>query len=170
MADEAEVEVPIRADGLQITESRDFQRRFWMAERIGWLGFALIIVLAIAGFGGRGGWFAVVVTEATDLRAELPRVARRGESAVVLLTLSGKPGEHGVTIGGDLLAHYELEGVTPLPVRSAATREGLALVLRAEGDAPREMQFNLRARRAGFTQMVIVVDGVALSARGLVLP
>ncbi len=170
MVDEAEVKVPIRADGLQIAECRGFQRRFWMAERIGWAGFALVIVLAIAGFGGRGGWFAVVVKEAADVRAELPRITRRGESALVVLTLSGKPGAHRVTVGGELLAHYELEGMTPLPVQSAATREGLALILRAEGDAPREMRLNLRARQAGFTQLRIVVDGVALSAQGLILP
>ncbi len=44
-----------REEQLELDEDRNFQERWWTAERIAWIGFALVIVVALAGLTGLGG-------------------------------------------------------------------------------------------------------------------
>lgn len=169
MADEARVKVPIRADGLQLADHRRFQRGFWLAERIGWAGFGLVIALALAGLTGRGGWMSVQEAQVGTARVEWPRVARRGETVAVVLSFADGA-RHEVELGKDLLDHYDLAGTVPDPVRSVATPDGIAMLVDTEGRAPQTVRVALRARRVGAVDMRIVADGVVASGRGLVLP
>lgn len=49
---------PVRDDGLQLEEHRKFQESFWRVERIAWIGFGCILLLAILGMTGSSGYFA----------------------------------------------------------------------------------------------------------------
>lgn len=46
---------PIRPDGLQLDEHRQFQERFWTIERAAWIVFGMIVIAALAGAFGAGG-------------------------------------------------------------------------------------------------------------------
>jgi len=37
----------IREDGLQLEENRSLQRRFWQMQRIAWLGFGIVVLVAL---------------------------------------------------------------------------------------------------------------------------
>lgn len=170
MQDEAEVKPPVRSDGLQLEENRTFQRWFWMAERIGWAGFAVVIALALSGVTGRGGWLAVAEHRSGAALVEVPRVARRGESTVLRVHFGRTGGRHLLAVGADLLAHFDMLEVTPRPVRSVAAGGGLALQFESAGPPPHGVRLHLRARRAGIAEARIVADGAGVTVRSLILP
>lgn len=170
MADEADVKVPVRADGLQLEEHRDWQRGVWRAERVGWAGFALVISLALAGVTGRGGWLATAETRMATAAVEAPHFARRGEQGMLSVTLFGGAGTHSVQIGGDMLEHWKVEGILPQPMQSVASGEGLAMQFGTFGPAPHRLRFHLRARTAGMARGAVTVDGAAAEIRSLILP
>lgn len=170
MPDEAQVKVPVRADGLQLDENRSFQRGFWMVERIGWAGFALVILLSLAGLTGRGGWFAVAEHRAGVALVEMPRVVRRGETAVLRVQFGRDGGRHLLGLGEELLAHFDLEAVAPRPLRSVAAGDGLALQFEAVGPAPHSVRLFLRARTAGLARVQVAADGAGVAVRSLILP
>lgn len=170
MPDEAQVNVPIRDDGLQLEEHRVFQDGFWVAERVGWGCFALVILLALAGLTGRGGYFADFETRAGVALVEMPRVARRGETAVLHVAFGRNGGRHLLALDGAFLSLFEVEGVSPHPLRSVAAGEGVALQFEAVGPAPHHARLHIRALRAGWAEVRVVADGSAVPARLLILP
>lgn len=170
MKESPPVDVPIREDGLQLKEHRAFQRGFWLAERLGWAGFALVIALALSGLTGRGGGFAQAEHRAGAALVELPRVARRGETAVLHVDFGRESGRHLLSVGGDMLSHFDLEEVAPWPLRSVATTDGMALQFEAVGAPPHGVRLYLRARKAGLADVRIVADGAGVTARTLILP
>src|SRR5690606_25597894 len=67
---------PIRKDGLQIDERRHFQEIFWTVERFAWIIFALILLLALLGLTGSGGYFAKTTQTLDAGTAEYARFSR----------------------------------------------------------------------------------------------
>lgn len=170
MPDEPRVKVPVRADGLQLDENRGFQRGFWMAERIGWAGFVMVILLAMAGLTGRGGWFATAAHRAGAAIIEAPRVVRRGETAELRVEFGRDGGRHLLGFDAALPERFDVESVAPHPFRSVAAGNGLALQFEAVGNAPHVVRLLLRARHAGLADLRIAADGAGATVRILILP
>lgn len=164
------MEIPIRPDGLQLDESRPFQRAVWMTQRFLWLCFAAVVVLALAGATGRGGPWAMQSAAASAGAAELPRIARRGSVDSVLVTFTANAADHRLALSSEFLSRFEIETITPHPVAEVATTDGTLLLFAAMGLPPHKVRLGVRARRAGLGHPVLTLDGQALRFTTLTLP
>ena len=62
----------------RIEATMPFQRRTWLAERIGWFGMGAVVAAGLAGLLGGGGPLATGRMEAGGVTIEWPRMARLG--------------------------------------------------------------------------------------------
>lgn len=163
-------EIPVRPDGLQLDESRPFQRGVWFTQRIVWLICAGIVAIALAGGTGRGGPYATQSAAASAGEASLPRIARRGAVDVVTANFTADAPDHRLGLSADFLARFEVETITPHPVAEVATEDGTLLLFSAMGLPPHQVRLSVRARLAGMGHPVLTLDGQALRFTTLTLP
>jgi hypothetical protein len=162
--------IPVRLDGLQLDESRRLQRVIWAGQRILWFFCACLVVAALTGATGRGGYLSEREVSAAAASAILPRIARRGAVARIEVTfLRGAP-DHRLLLPHDLLARFEVEAVTPRPVAEMATAEGTLLFIAASGPAPHRVTLHLRAVRAAWGTVQVTADGAVLRSGLTILP
>ena len=73
--------------GLEVNDAPRFQHGFWIAERVSWLFFFLLLIVAVLGFTGMGGVFAAASVRSAAAEVEFPRVARWEASDEVRISL-----------------------------------------------------------------------------------
>ena len=156
------------SDQIELNEDRTFQRRFWKAERVAWSIFIVVILLALAGLTGSGGWLAErsASTSAGDLR--YPAVGRWQTGDSLSLEIAGTR-ETIVEFDRAFLDLYEIRQMIPQPVSTAATSAGVAL--RYEPEEQAVLRWDVLPRRASLGRPLIVrLNGEAVTLRPVVLP
>jgi hypothetical protein len=113
-----------RLGDLQISEDYGFQRREWVAQRIGWGLVLVLIVITAAGLFGHGpiSWTTAETADGT-LKASFERFGRRGGSQSLLLradAAAATKGAWGLEIADDYVSAVEFRSISPQP--DAATR------------------------------------------------
>lgn len=157
-------EPPIRPDGLQMEEHSAFQRRFWLAERVAWFGFVLIVGLAFAGATGAGGPLSRAVSEVAGARLDAPRIMRADRAGQIRVTLSAGAASIALLPGfGDI---FRLEDVRPRP---ADWRGGARDVL-DYGTGPVTVVLHVRALGPAARQLPIALNGQPATASVIILP
>ena len=160
---------PIREDGLQLSEDRGLQRKIWRAERVGWLLFAVIILCAVLGLTGAGGFFGRQSVELAGATFKLPTVTRwQAEDTLVIELKDTGPVDIGV--GQDFSRHFTLETITPKPMRDHGQEDGLHLSFDLEGPGTKTVILPVRAARPGWASFELSVGGERASASILILP
>ncbi|MSU90281.1 hypothetical protein GE300_11730 [Rhodobacteraceae bacterium 2CG4] len=145
------------AKGLQIDEDRQFQERFWKAERIAWICFAAILLAALAGMTGGGGPLAHGSAEQADTQVIYPRISRWRADETLTLVLGPGDGLRQILMPKKFLDVFELESIQPEPLGAVAEPEGLRLSFAATG-AGAMVRLGIRARKAGFVRYAITID------------
>lgn len=163
-------EPPLREDGLQLQENRSFQRIFWTVERCAWIAFGLVLVLALSGLTGSGGYFATATAVLPTGTVEYSRVSRWEASDEFRVTFNGGRDTHRLTIEPVFFEYLQLEGIQPQPVRSLGSRDGVVLEFAAEDGAPVEAVIYVRPLYAGYLNYRVALDGAATSLRSVILP
>jgi hypothetical protein len=158
-AETSQPPIAIRDDGLQLDEQRGFQERFWTVERWAWMIFGLILLLALAGLSGGGGFLAHSVAELEAGEVEYPRVARWESSDEVTVTFGQQSEEHRLTLSPQFSQFFQLEDIQPLPDRSLATPAGEVMVFQSGDGAPAKVVLHLRSQRPGIARYDISLDG-----------
>ncbi|WP_309084295.1 hypothetical protein [Chelativorans sp.] len=161
---------PVRDDGLQLDERRHLQRAFWSVERFAWVVFALVLLLAIAGFTGSGGYFSKAEAAFPAGQIEYPRVARWEASDEVSVSFNGGADRHRLTFDHTFFEYFEAEGIHPEPERMTTGPDGVVMEFAAEEQAPVKVILYLRAMHPGLAQYRVGLDGSAAGASTLVLP
>ncbi len=161
---------PVRDDGLQIQERRSFQSVFWTIERCAWFAFAVILLLAIAGLTGSGGYFAMATASYSSGKVEYPRVARVGTSDKISVTFNSEAETHRLTLDPAFYESFQVEGIQPQPERSAGTSEGIAMEFAAQPDASLEVVIYIRALRPGLAGFTAALDGAGEDLTTMVMP
>lgn len=159
---------PVRADGLQIEEKRDFQEQFWTIERVAWIGFAILLLIAVAGFTGAGGLLSQRTVSMAGAEFEYPLVTRRQAAETLGLTFTER-GQHRVVFSPQFSQSLQLEGVQPQPVEERAGPEGLALEFEAAAGGVAHLHVRPRAPSLASFQ-IQVGDGERRTVRMLILP
>lgn len=156
--------------GAQIGEDMRFQERWWRAERIAWVAMALFVLAAAAGVFGSGPASRASSTAAGGARLEYPRFLRARAQAelIVVLPAAGRV-RRSLVLSPSLLERFEVEALVP-PARAARSGEGLHYTLHTEPRAPARAWLRVRARRPGWVDGTVRVDGVVLPLRALVYP
>lgn len=160
---------PIRDDGLQLRERPRLQAVFWTVQRVAWVGFGVICLLALLGFTGSGGPFHMQRVTLPGMEVEVPRVTRWEGADTMTLHLAG-PGDHVLTMGQPFFDRFGIERMQPEPVETLLVPGGQQLRFRAEGPGDHLAHIDLRANRYGWVRFDLTAGGQTRSVRTLVLP
>lgn len=165
MAEQNRSDLPIRRDGLQLDEQR--RRGAWtrVAQRVIRALCLGLVVLALAGGTGRGGPLATRQVRLASAQMDLPRVTRRGATDMMLIRFRG-PGQAPILgLPAQPGQRFEIETITPRPLRKTLTHDGVSLMFAADDPAPHVVALYLRARAAGLMR-----GGGCLATRRCLLP
>jgi hypothetical protein len=101
---------------LQVQEDLAFQRRDWLAQRIGWGLLALVLLAGLLGLTGSGPLSRVTRADGRHLTVEYDRFVRHGSRAN--LTFRTEPGavtEARITVDRRFLVDNDLQHLVPEP-------------------------------------------------------
>jgi hypothetical protein len=161
---------PIRDDGLQVEDKRRLQRFFWSLERIAWAVFALVLLLAILGLTGSGGYFARATATFPAGEADYPQVSRWEASDELIIRFSEGADTRRLTLSPEFFYYFEVGGMQPEPERSFTGGNGVVMEFSAEQGAPVNVAIYVRALHPGKVDYRIGLDGDAAAASTIILP
>ena len=147
---------------IEIDEDLSFQRKEWVAQRVGIGVLALFLIAAVLGFTGSGGPFSRAETSDASgaLRVEYERIVRRGaQSTITLHSRGGKPGPRSFWVSTDYFKSIDLELVVPDPEAVTAEGDRYVYTIRStRSDAT--VTVHVRPTRVGWIEVDVgVVDG-----------
>jgi hypothetical protein len=125
----------VKKRSLQIDEDITFQRREWMAQRVGIALLFVFVLGALLGLTGVSGPLSQgdVSDSAGIVRVEYDRVVRRGAQASVKLHVrSTAPGDLQFWISAPYLRDVTIEKIVPEPDAEALETERHVYALRAK--------------------------------------
>lgn len=152
-----------RDRGLEIGQDLRFQRRQWRIQRAGWVGIALVLVLALLGLFGNGVLSkAQVAGPSLEIRYE--RFLRENAPTqldVTVLADAANAGEIRIAIDRQYLDAFRIEDVLPRPQRVESAPQGVVFVFATGSQAARlRVTFHATAIDAGrHTGAVRVLHG-----------
>ena len=131
---------------MEIDADMDFQRRLWLAQRVGWLIIGIVIIAAICGVFGTGP-FSRASAESGGLRVEYERFGRLQQPMKVRFVLS--EAKHGaqIALSRAYLNSLHVEQIVPQP--SEVEAAGPWLVYRFAGPGPLAVAFDIKAEEFG---------------------
>jgi hypothetical protein len=165
-----------RVGDLEIEQDLPFQRREWIAERVGWAGMALVIVAALLGLFGTGllGKATAGDTEGV-LWIEYDRFGRFVAPSTLVVYLGPGAAPQGVArvwLDRRYLESVQIEQVTPEPDNVVAGLDRLIFVFRvAEPGQPTAVKFYLQTEQFGLlTGRAGLAGGEPLRFRQFIYP
>lgn len=151
---------------MEVNANIEFQRRAWVAQRVGWLVIAAIIVAALLGIFG-GGPLSRAAVEGDGLRLEYERFARLQQPTRLRLALS-KTAPSEVALKRGYLESFRIEQITPEPCEIEASGEWL--VYRFSGSGTSAVIFHLMPEEFGSAAGAARADGNPLAFRQFIYP
>ena len=166
----------VRRGGLEIDQDLDFQRRAWVAQRVGWALMALFVLAASVGLLGSGPLSHTRQTVPGVMTVEYERFARfeTTETLTVRLESASTAGDIvQLSLNRDFLDSARIETVLPPPARVDSAAERLIYVFAmGEPGVPVTVRFTFQPQRIGVHQGVVRLESrdARLSFRQLVYP
>lgn len=155
------------ARGLQVTEDRSWQEKFWTAQRVGWVLMAVFILAAIAGLTGMGGPLASARAELGGGTIDYPRITRwQADDQLQVRISPASPADVELTLSRDLVQLFAISSIQPEPAEVQATAAGHRFKFETEpGERERVIAFAVRATRPVIAQPVAASLGNARPQR-----
>jgi hypothetical protein len=155
----------------ELDRHRGFQERFWRVERLAWLTFLGLVIVALLGLTGSGGLLARAQVAGEAGVVEFPRITRWASADQISFRLAPGPVRRRIVLSRPFFFVFQIEAMLPEPESSTATKEGLELVFAARPQAPVHVELHVRARKPGLGRFAARLDGGApLDIPTLVLP
>jgi hypothetical protein len=108
-----------------IHEDAVFQARTWALQRVAWVIFVLIPMLALSGLFAHGLLSEQTAGNAATLAVEYQRFQRVTDLTRFVVRINDAPGD--LRLAPPFQETYEIESIQPQPARSAAGSDGLEL-------------------------------------------
>jgi protein-L-isoaspartate(D-aspartate) O-methyltransferase len=103
-----------------IGEDQEFQHRFWAVQRMSWAIGLGVVVAAVAGFAGAGGWLGRSHIAAADVQVSYPRAFRWDtEDSIHIRTDAAQSGKIDLTLDRQFLRDFQITGFAPWPVQTS---------------------------------------------------
>lgn len=150
-----------KAEPPEIAEDRSFQERFWVAERVAWIGFVLLIAAAVSGLLGSGGPFSRGEAVSGESQIDYPAQARWEAGEELNIRLGGAPGERILALSQTFADAFEIEDIQPPPTRVESGADGQSLVFLATDPEPIEVRVAMTPRNPGPARYTITPAGQA---------
>lgn len=159
---------PLRDDGLQLREHRSFQDRLWKVQRAAWAAFVALVLMALLGLTGGGGYFSRQTLTLGDATVVLPRVSRWEDSDRIQIRFGAGSGD--LLVGTGFGEYFAVDQIQPEPVETVARPDGWLLRFATAGSAPKMVEVGIRASAPGWTSFNVSTDGETETASVLILP
>ena len=156
-----------------IQEDMQFQRRSWVAERIGWVVMGVLLVVGLAGVFFHGPLSRTTARDAGESMAiEYERFAHKTAITHFVIRISPPlPDQVLVRLGPSFTNMHDVDSIEPRPVRSSGGTYGLELVFARSGAGDVIAHIAARPKRFGFMSLHVEVEGRgALNIAQLVYP
>jgi len=158
---------PIRPDGLQLTEHRSFQEKFWTVERFAWAAFLIVVILAALGLTGDSGVFGRATATLPGATLDYPSIARWEAPDQFNLHFDAGDPQRTVLLSPQFAASFLIEQIQPEPDSSQARADGTLMVFRVLDGGPTDITWLMRAKSPGLGTYEIAVDGGAAASLGI---
>lgn len=153
--------------GLQVKDHRGWQERFWTAQRIGWALMALIVLAALLGATGKGGWWANARVQLPGATIEYPRISRWQSNEQFTVRLA--PATSGLVeleLSSPFIERFMIEAIEPEPLTVRATGGGHRYTFDiAAGEGEKVIVFAVRSEHPFLARPVTVRIGDGPPAR-----
>lgn len=160
----------IRPDGLQLDEARERQRRFWRIQRIAWWCFGAIMLTAVLGMTGSGGYFQKQTVRFENARVEVPLVSRWEGSDDLTIIFASQAKSHTVSISQPFFDRFQIERIQPEPHLNVLAEDAQLMTFPTTGHAPYQVKFDLRAMHFGWTGFDMTIASESHRINLIVLP
>ena len=160
---------------MQIAENLGFQRRMWIAERVGWAVLAAIVVAAVLGAFGMG-LFGGVHASGPDrsFGVEYRRFGRMQSPSSLRVSLSPRTDDRElrIWISSSYLDRFQVQTIQPEPESTVIGDHRVTFVFALGGaGAAGTVSFMLEAQQPGTARGEIGVgDGAGLDIRQFFYP
>jgi len=166
----------VRVGGLEIDQDLEFQRKAWVAQRVGWVLMGLFVLAAAVGVLGSGPLSRARAVVPGVMTLEYERFARfeTSETLTVRLESAATAGDVvRLSLDRDFLDSAKIETVLPPPVRveSAAGRLIYVFAL-AQPRVPLVVTFSFEPQTIGVQEGVVRLESsdARIAFRQLVYP
>lgn len=160
----------IRADGLQLDEDRAFQEGYWRVQRASWLGYGLVLLVALVGLTGSGGMLHMQEIRFSAATIQIPRVARWEAWDELRISFDGPADHHKLGIGTGFFRLFEIGRIQPDPQENSLNPKSHQMHFSAQGSGPHEVRISTRPMHFGWARFEMDLDGESRTVRILVLP
>jgi hypothetical protein len=111
-----EQERPVFPEGelTAVEDERSFQEKVWNTERLAWVGFGLLVIAALSGLIGGGGWASHREGRYGGVRLNVPAIVR-SNAPTELTGVFETTGERSLVVSRDFLEAFQIEAVQPTP-------------------------------------------------------
>ncbi|HET9460108.1 MAG TPA: hypothetical protein VFO51_09030 [Sphingomicrobium sp.] len=149
------------AGGLQISEDRSWQEKFWTAQRVAWAVMALFILAAIAGLTGKGGPLASATARMGDAVVDYPAITRwQSDEQVQFHLADSDPDRVDILLSPHFVHLFAINSIEPEPSEVKATGAGHRFTFETEAGARgRTITFDVRAQKPAIAQRIQAAVG-----------
>lgn len=144
--------VPKVGGEVAVGENLDFQRKWWVFERLAWGAFLLLIVCDLLGLFGQG-WLAKAKANTPDraLSLDYERIERAGTPSVIALHFGPQAIRNGrvqVYVSDSVVKGLGAQRISPEPAVSSVGAGGISYTFSAT-TSPAQVQIQLQPTNAG---------------------
>lgn len=157
---------------LEVAEDRDWQEKFWTAQRIGWLVMALFVISALAGATGKGGPLASATIRTSGGTIDYPRIARWQAAEDVIIRLpASTAGNVELLVSPAFSRVFSIDSIMPEPSEAQTTPAGHRLTFSTADGGDKQIILQVTGGKPVIEQPVDVrIGGSAARLTVTVLP
>lgn len=158
--------------GLEIRDHTAFQRREWVAERVGWVLLAGLVLAGLLGLLGTGP-FSWTTTSAGPLVVEYDRITHHEADENITLRFGPDVVEDGTIsaeVTGAWVSGVDVQSVTPEPTEQRMVPGGVVMEFTVDRPGQLAVAMTFRAQQYGTLDAVVAADGEEATFSQLVLP
>lgn len=147
-----------------------FQRRFWAAQRVAWIVFALILLACLLGLLGRGGMFSsrtIVVAAGT---IEIPSISRWNAPDEIRVALAPASVDEIVYVDARFLEAFSVKSIDP-PQKATLQKNGrIGYVFSSDPTTSANVIFRLQTQQPGLRTFLVGIGNDVVERSTFILP
>lgn len=161
-------------DEVAVGADLEFQKRWWVFEKVVWLAFTVVILLDVLGFFGRGPVASAQLRTADgSVQVDYDRIAPYETPSTLRIRFTTAAVRHGkiqLWVSDSMVKELGAQRVIPQPAASMLDQGGILYSFPA-ASVPDWIEFALQPKKPGIFRFGLrCPDSALLSAKVLVMP